>query len=113
MVSEQVKKGLAGFTAEEAIKITLAYEPVWAIGTGKTATSAQAQEVHAMIRALLAEMYDADTAAQIRIQYGGSAKPQNTKELMSCPDVDGLLVGGAGLKVDSFSEMIKLTSEVY
>lgn len=113
VVADQVKKGLAGFSAEEAVKITLAYEPVWAIGTGKTATSAQAQEVHAMIRKLLAEIYDADTASKIIIQYGGSAKPENTKELMSCEDVDGLLVGGAGLKVDSFSEMIKITSDVY
>lgn len=113
VVSEQVKKGLAGFTAEEAIKITLAYEPVWAIGTGKTATSAQAQEVHVMIRQLLCEIYNTETADKIVIQYGGSAKPENTKELMSCPDVDGLLVGGAGLKVESFLEMIKITSELY
>ncbi len=113
VVSSQVKKGLAGFTAEQAVKITLAYEPVWAIGTGKTASSAQAQEVHAMIRDLLARMYDKQTADQMIIQYGGSAKPENTHELMSCADVDGLLVGGAGLKVDSFGEMIKITSELY
>jgi triosephosphate isomerase (TIM) len=113
VVAGQVKKGLAGFSAAEAAKITLAYEPVWAIGTGKTATSEQAQEVHAMIRALLAEMYDKATADAMIIQYGGSAKPDNTQELMSCPDVDGLLVGGAGLKVESFSEMVKITSQVY
>ncbi|AQQ70155.1 Triosephosphate isomerase [Limihaloglobus sulfuriphilus] len=113
VVANQVKKGLAGFSAAEAVEITLAYEPVWAIGTGKTATSEQAQEVHAMIRSLLAEMYDQATAEAIIIQYGGSAKPANTEELMSCPDVDGLLVGGAGLKVESFSEMIKITSKLY
>jgi triosephosphate isomerase len=87
--------------------VTIAYEPVWAIGTGKTATAEQAQQVHAMIRKLLAEMFDADTAENIRIQYGGSAKPANTAELMENPDVDGLLVGGASLKVDDFAAMIK------
>lgn len=107
VVTNQVKKGLAGINAEKVLAVTIAYEPVWAIGTGLTATSDQAQQVHAMIRKLLAEMYDESVAAQIRIQYGGSAKPENTAELMACPDVDGLLVGGAGLKVDSFSAMIK------
>ena len=107
VVTEQVKKGLAGIDAEKVLAVTIAYEPVWAIGTGLTATSDQAQQVHAMIRKLLAEIYDESVAAQIRIQYGGSAKPENTAELMACPDVDGLLVGGAGLKVDSFSAMIK------
>lgn len=107
VVTDQVKKGLAGIDAEKVLAVTIAYEPVWAIGTGLTATSDQAQQVHAMIRKLLAEMYDESVAAQIRIQYGGSAKPENTAELMACPDVDGLLVGGAALKVDSFSAMIK------
>lgn len=107
VVTEQIKKGLAGIDAEKVQAVTIAYEPVWAIGTGKTATSDQAQEVHAMIRKLLAEMYDEKIASELRIQYGGSAKPDNTAELMACPDVDGLLVGGAGLKVDSFSAMIK------
>ena len=113
VVARQVKMGLAGISAAEALKVTLAYEPVWAIGTGKTATSAQAQEVHAEIRKLLAQIYDAQTAEKMIIQYGGSAKPENTEELMSCPDVDGLLVGGAGLKVSSFSEMVKITAKVY
>ncbi len=108
-----IRKGFAGISKADALKVTVAYEPVWAIGTGKTATSQQAQEVHKFVRGLLAEIYDADTAGKICIQYGGSAKPENTKELMSCPDVDGLLVGGAGLKVASFSEMIKITAEVY
>ncbi len=106
VVTDQIKKGLAGVTAEDMANVTLAYEPVWAIGTGKTATAGQAQEVHAMIRKLLAEMYDASVAENTRIQYGGSAKPGNTAELMANPDVDGLLVGGAGLKVDDFTAMI-------
>ena len=109
----QIRQGFEGISKEDALKVTVAYEPVWAIGTGKTATSAQAQEVHAFVRKLIADIYDEQTAEKIIIQYGGSAKPENTKELMSCPDVDGLLVGGAGLKVESFSEMIKITSEVY
>ncbi|MBW8014739.1 MAG: triose-phosphate isomerase [Planctomycetes bacterium] len=106
VVTDQTKKCLAGVSAEEMANVTIAYEPVWAIGTGKTATAGQAQEVHAMIRKLLAEIYDATVAENTRIQYGGSAKPGNTAELMANPDVDGLLVGGAGLKVDDFSAMI-------
>jgi triosephosphate isomerase len=112
VVTEQVKKGLAGLSEEKVLAVTIAYEPVWAIGTGKTATSQQAQEVHQMIRKLLAEMYSDSVAAQIRIQYGGSAKPDNTAELMSCPDVDGLLVGGASLKVEDFTSMIVTTAKL-
>ena len=107
VVTAQTKNGLVGITAEQMADITIAYEPVWAIGTGKTATSDQAQEVHAMIRKLLAEMYNEEVAQNTIIQYGGSAKPENTAELMGMPDVDGLLIGGAGLKVESFSAMIK------
>ncbi len=107
VVTEQIKKGLAGLSAEKVAAVTLAYEPVWAIGTGKTATSEQAQQVHAMIRKLIAELYDEKTAEEIRIQYGGSAKPENTAELMGQSDIDGLLVGGASLKADSFLAMIK------
>ncbi len=107
VVTEQTEKGLAGITAEQMKEVTIAYEPVWAIGTGKTATPDQAQEVHAMIRALLAKMYDQNVADQTRIQYGGSAKPANCKELMAQADVDGLLVGGASLKVDDFTAMLK------
>ena len=107
VVTDQIKKGLAGINAEKVLAVTIAYEPVWAIGTGKTATADQAQEVHAMIRSLLAEMYDETVAGQIRIQYGGSAKPANTAELMAKADVDGLLVGGASLKAEDFSAMIK------
>ena len=107
VVADQVKKGLAGFTKDQVQAITIAYEPVWAIGTGLTATPEQAQEVHAMIRGLLAEMYDETLAQAVRIQYGGSAKPSNTAELMAQPDVDGLLVGGASLKVEDFAAMVK------
>ncbi|MFC1676824.1 triose-phosphate isomerase [Planctomycetota bacterium] len=107
VVTDQVKKGLAGLTAEKVAAVTLAYEPVWAIGTGKTATSQQAQQVHVMIRKLIAELYDEKIAEEIRIQYGGSAKPENTAELMGQGDIDGLLVGGASLKADSFLAMIK------
>jgi len=107
VVTEQIKKGLAGLSAEKALAVTVAYEPVWAIGTGKTATPQQAQEVHVMIRQLLAKMYDESIAQQIRIQYGGSANPANTAELMANADVDGLLVGGASLKAGDFAAMIK------
>lgn len=107
VVSRQVKKGLEGLCAERVQAVTIAYEPVWAIGTGLTATPEQAQEVHAMIRGLLTELYGAAIAQSIRIQYGGSAKPSNTAELMAQPDVDGLLVGGASLKVEDFAAMIK------
>ena len=85
----------------------IAYEPVWAIGTGKTATTAQAQEVHAAIRKLLGEMFGASTAAAVRVQYGGSVKPDNAAELMAQPDVDGALVGGASLKAPDFSQIVK------
>ncbi|MBT4226758.1 MAG: triosephosphate isomerase, partial [Verrucomicrobia bacterium] len=87
-------------------KGVIAYEPVWAIGTGKTATSAQAQEVHEFIRNLLGDIFDEDTAQSVRIQYGGSVKPDNACELMSQADVDGALVGGASLDVRNFSEII-------
>ncbi|MHC4288686.1 MAG: triose-phosphate isomerase [Planctomycetota bacterium] len=107
VVAAQVKNGLAGIDTESVQAVTIAYEPVWAIGTGLTATPEQAQEVHAMIRGLLAEMYGDEIAQTLRIQYGGSAKPGNTAELMAQPDVDGLLVGGASLKVEDFAAMIK------
>ena len=106
IVERQVRKGLEGFSAEKAAAVTLAYEPVWAIGTGKTATSDQAQEVHAMIRELLVKLYDKSFADDMRIQYGGSAKPENAAELMANEDVDGLLVGGASLKMDDFLAII-------
>ena len=107
VVTRQMKKGLAGLSAEKMSAVTIAYEPVWAIGTGLTATPQQAQEVHALIRKLLAEMYDRKIAGEIRIQYGGSAKPDNAGELMAQEDVDGLLVGGASLKADDFVAIVK------
>jgi triosephosphate isomerase (TIM) len=107
VVARQVKGALAGFPSGAVAAFTLAYEPVWAIGTGKTATTAQAQEVHAAIRKLLGEMFDQSTAAAVRIQYGGSVKPDNAAELMRQPDVDGALVGGASLKAPDFSQIVK------
>ena len=107
VVARQVKKGLEGICNERIQAVTIAYEPVWAIGTGLTATPEQAQEVHAMIRGLLTDIYGDAVAQSLRIQYGGSAKPGNTAELMSQPDVDGLLVGGASLKVEDFAAMVK------
>ena len=107
IVGTQVRGSLAGLTTEEMLGTVIAYEPVWAIGTGKTATAEQAQEVHAFIRNLLADLFDADTAKAVRIQYGGSVKPDNARELMGQPDVDGALVGGASLDVRVFSELIK------
>jgi triosephosphate isomerase len=107
VVTRQMKKGLAGLTPEKMSAVTIAYEPVWAIGTGLTATPQQAQEVHALIRKLLAEMFDRKIAGEIRIQYGGSVKADNAGELMREEDVDGLLVGGASLKADDFVAIIK------
>lgn len=112
ILKDHVQNGLAGLTKEEALKLVIAYEPVWAIGTGKTATSAQAQEVHKYVRGLLKEMFDSEIAESIRIQYGGSVKPENITELMTQPDVDGALVGGASLTVESFSAIVKKASEV-
>jgi triosephosphate isomerase len=89
------------------VETIVAYEPVWAIGTGKTATTQQAQDAHAFIRGLLAKMFDDATAKKVRIQYGGSVKPNNAKELMGQPDVDGALVGGASLEARSFTDIIK------
>ncbi len=106
VVGTQLTGGLAGLSQPELSKIILAYEPVWAIGTGKTATPDQAQEVHAFIRGQLSQLAGQDTANQIRIQYGGSVKPDNVKELMSKEDIDGALVGGASLKVDSFVALV-------
>lgn len=87
--------------------IVIAYEPVWAIGTGKNATPEQANEVHAFIRGLIAKKYNQEAAEALRIQYGGSVKPENIKQLMAQPDIDGALVGGASLKVDSFEALVK------
>jgi triosephosphate isomerase len=106
VVSRQVRAALEGLATAELARLTVAYEPVWAIGTGRTATTAQAQEVHAAIRELLAAM-GPGVADQVRIQYGGSVKPDNAAELMAQPDVDGALVGGASLKASDFSQIVK------
>ncbi len=105
--TNQIKKGLKDLTKEDARKVIVAYEPVWAIGTGKTATPEMAQETHKEIREVLAGMFGKDVANEITIQYGGSMKPENAKDLLSQADIDGGLVGGASLKADSFFEIIK------
>jgi triosephosphate isomerase len=107
VLETQVKGSLAGLTKQQMEETIIAYEPVWAIGTGKTATSAQAQEAHAFIRKLLVGMFDETVARRVRIQYGGSVKASNARELMSQPDVDGALVGGASLEPRSFADIIK------
>jgi triosephosphate isomerase (TIM) len=107
VLQTQVRGSLAGLTPEQMVETIVAYEPVWAIGTGKTATSQQAQDAHAYIRALLAKQFDDNTARRVRIQYGGSVKAANARELMSQPDVDGALVGGASLEDRSFADIIK------
>ncbi|HTI97514.1 MAG TPA: triose-phosphate isomerase [Dongiaceae bacterium] len=107
VLDTQVRGSLAGLSKEQMVETVIAYEPVWAIGTGKTATTAQAQEAHAFIRSLLVKLFDTEVARKVRIQYGGSVKPNNAKELMSQPDVDGALVGGAALEARSFTDIIK------
>ena len=107
VLETQVTGSLAGLTKEQMIETVVAYEPVWAIGTGKTATSQQAQDAHAFIRGQIAKMFDEAVARKVRIQYGGSVKPANARELMSLPDVDGALVGGASLEVRSFADIVK------
>jgi len=102
VVETQLTGALAGLSKDEAAKLVIAYEPVWAIGTGKVATPEQAQEVHKFIRDLLAKLYDQELADGVRIQYGGSMKPDNAAELLAQPDIDGGLIGGASLKADSF-----------
>ncbi len=109
IVKGQLINGLQGITADEIENIIIAYEPVWAIGTGKTATPDQAQEVHQFIRGIISDMYSAEVAANLIIQYGGSVKPENASALLSRPDIDGALVGGACLKADSFLSIIAST----
>jgi len=106
VVGTQVKDGLRGLSADELAKLVIAYEPVWAIGTGRTATAAQAQEVHAAIRGMLRDI-GGDVADSVPLQYGGSVKPDNAAELLSQPDVDGALVGGASLKASSFAAIVR------
>jgi triosephosphate isomerase len=107
VIETQVKEGLSGLSEVELANLIIAYEPVWAIGTGKNATPAQAQEVHKFIRDLISKLYSPAFAEKLVIQYGGSVKPDNSKELMSQPDIDGALVGGACLKADPFIKIIE------
>ena len=107
VLATQLRGGLAKVEAKDLQETVIAYEPVWAIGTGKTATSAQAQEAHAFIRKTLAEITDQATADRVRIQYGGSVKPDNARELLSQPDIDGALVGGASLDPRSFAQIVQ------
>ena len=102
VVTEQTKNVLYNFTAEDLKKVVIAYEPVWAIGTGKTATAAQAEEIHACIRSVIAAKFGAEAADEMTILYGGSCKPSNAKELFAQKDIDGGLIGGAALKADDF-----------
>ncbi len=106
VIEAQIKVSLAGLSNEEASKVVIAYEPIWAIGTGKTATSEQANETIAAIRGMVAEMYGQEVADKVRIQYGGSVKPGTIKEQMSMSDIDGALVGGASLIASDFSQIV-------
>jgi len=111
VLEKQLKGSLAGLDSKELLETIIAYEPVWAIGTGKTATAAQAQEAHAFIRKTLGTMSDEATAERIRIQYGGSVKPDNTRLLMTQRDIDGALVGGASLDPRSFAQIVQAAQE--
>jgi len=107
VVEKQVREGFVGLTAEEMKGTIIAYEPVWAIGTGKTATAEQAEAVHAFVRNLVSQLWDKETADAVVIQYGGSMKPENVASLLAQPDIDGGLIGGAALKADSFEKLVK------
>ena len=106
VVSSQVREALKGFTAENAADTVIAYEPIWAIGTGKTATSEQANEVIMQIRGVVRELFGEETAEKTRIQYGGSMNPKNASELMGMSDIDGGLIGGASLKAEDFAAVV-------
>jgi triosephosphate isomerase len=112
VLKDHVSNGLKGMSEEAVRKTVIAYEPVWAIGTGKTATTEQAQEAHQYIRSLLENLYGQETSTLVRILYGGSVKPDNVADLIKQPDIDGALVGGASLVIDSFVTIIKKASEV-
>jgi triosephosphate isomerase len=111
-VTGQVSAGLDGLSAEQVSGLVIAYEPIWAIGTGRTATPDDAQAVCAAVRATVAELHGADAAAAVRVQYGGSVKPDNAADLMACPDIDGALVGGASLDVASFAGIVRYRDRV-
>ncbi len=112
VLEKQLTGSLADLTPEQIADVVIAYEPVWAIGTGRTASPQQAEDAHAFIRTKIAVLSDAATADKVRIQYGGSVKPNNTAELMAQPDIDGALVGGASLDPRGFAEIVKLTAEL-
>ncbi len=107
VVKNQTEVALAGLSADEVKKVVIAYEPVWAIGTGETATPEEAQEIHAYIRSILAEKFGKETADEVSILYGGSVKPDNAKEIFAKPDIDGGLIGGAALKIEDFAKIIE------
>lgn len=107
IIRVQVEKGLANITSDQASKMVIAYEPVWAIGTGEVCDASEANRVCGMIRSVVASMFDSTTAQKLRVQYGGSVKPDNAKELLAQPEIDGALVGGASLKVADFLAIIK------
>lgn len=107
VIEQQLKEGLNNLSSDEMEQVVIAYEPVWAIGTGKTATPQQAQEVHHFIREVIAQIFGGGVAEEIRILYGGSVKPDNIDQLMAQKDIDGALVGGASLQADSFARMVK------
>ncbi len=112
VVTRQIRAGLAGVSVDRMAALTVAYEPVWAIGTGLTATPEQAQEVHGMIRSLVGELCGDEPAGALVIQYGGSVKPENASDLMAMPDIDGALVGGAALKAETFAPIVQAGSRV-
>ncbi len=113
-VSGQVRAALAGFTADQVKQIIIAYEPIWAIGTGKAATAQQANDIcGGVVRETVGEMFGTEAAAAIRILYGGSTNEKNIGEIMAQPDIDGALIGGASLKVESYAAMVKITSALY
>lgn len=107
VVCAQIQAALDGLSADQVVSVTIAYEPIWAIGTGRTASPQQAQDMHAVIRAFIRQNYPSYVADQLRIQYGGSVKPHNAAELLAQPDIDGALVGGAALSAQSFAAIIK------
>lgn len=112
MVKKQVQAALNSVAGKNITDVVIAYEPIWAIGTGETATPEQAQEMHQMIRSVISELYDADAADAVQILYGGSMKPHNAEELLGQPDVDGGLIGGASLKAESFTDIINIADNL-
>ncbi len=113
VVKNYLLNGIAGLSADQIVSTVIAYEPVWAIGTGHNATPDQAQEVHTFIRSVLSEVYSTDVASQVRIQYGGSVKPDNAVELIAQPDVDGALVGTASWEAESFAQIVKAAYDAF